>query len=233
MMFLSNIALAFSFCLTAVSLAQSYAPATVPHNASCVPIVDLGYVKYVGYSNRTAGINYWRGIPYAQPPLGQLRWRKPRPIEARNNFTGQTIDATKIAPACIQNIPSFISPASVGAVLQQSEDCLILDVLTPIDPVTEFLPVMVQIHGGGYTLGYAESSPGDAMVNFSNGSMIYVQIQYRLGPFGFLGGSQVAENGARNAGLLDQRAALEWVQRNIRAFGGDPAKVTIWGGSAG
>ncbi|KAK3063025.1 hypothetical protein LTS18_002892, partial [Coniosporium uncinatum] len=180
---------------------QSYAAATVPHNASCVPIVDLGHVKYVGYSKRTAGINYWRGIPYAQPPLGQLRWRKPRPIEAKNNLTRQTIDATKIAPACIQNSPSFISPDSVGAVPQQSEDCLILDVLTPIDPVTDYLPVMVQIHGGGYTLGYAESSPGDAMVNFSNGSMIYVQIQDRLGPFGFLGGSHVAENGARMLGF--------------------------------
>jgi len=110
---------------------------------------------------------------------------------------------------------------------------LILDVLAPINPVSTQVPVMVQIHGGGYTAGNAQSYPGDAMVNASNGNLIYVSIQYRLGLFGFLGGSQIAEDGALNAGLLDQRAALEWIQRNIRAFGGDPARTTIWGGSAG
>lgn len=71
------------------------------------------------------------------------------------------------------------------------------------------------------------------MVNQSNGNLIYVSMQYRLGLFGFLSGSQIAQNGVLNAGLLDQRAALDWVQRNIAAFGGDPAQVTIWGGSAG
>lgn len=92
---------------------------------------------------------------------------------------------------------------------------------------------MVQIHGGGYTSGNAQSYPGDAMVAASNGTMIYVSIQYRLGIFGFLGSSAIADNGVLNAGLLDQRAALDWIQRNIRAFGGDPARVTIEGGSAG
>jgi carboxylesterase type B len=75
---------------------------------------------------------------------------------------------------------------------------------------------MVQIHGGGYTEGDAQSYPGDAMVNASNGNMIYVSIQYRLGIFGFLSGSEIAGNGVLNAGLLDQRAALDWVSRNIR-----------------
>ena len=92
---------------------------------------------------------------------------------------------------------------------------------------------MVQIHGGGYTAGNAQSYPGDALVNASNGGLIYVSIQYRLGIFGFLGGAEIAKNGVQNAGLLDQRAALDWIQRNIRAFGGDPSRVTIWGGSAG
>ena len=108
-----------------------------------------------------------------------------------------------------------------------SEDCLILDVLRPAHPSSERLPVMVQIHGGGYTQGNAQSYPGDAMVNASDGNLIYVSIQYRLGLFGFLSGSQVAKDGTLNAGLLDQRAALDWVQRNIRAFGGDPAMVTV------
>ena len=97
----------------------------------------------------------------------------------------------------------------------------------PEKPQSTRLPVIVQIHGGGYTFGSAQSYPGDALVHAANGSVIYVSIQYRLGLFGFLGGSQVAENGVLNAGLLDQRSALEWVQRNIRAFGGDPARVTI------
>ena len=205
-----------------------------------VPVIDLGYVKYAGYQNATAGINYYRGIRYAQPPLGDLRWRKPRPIEASNNFGGQTVNAMKIAPACYQSLPlwSYVKPgshngSSFEATPQgQSEDCLVLDVLVPASPVSNSLPVMVQIHGGGYTEGNgAYSYPGDAMVNASKSQLIYISIQYRLGLFGFLGGSEIAQNGALNAGLLDQRAALDWVQRNIRAFGGDPSKVTIWGGS--
>lgn len=213
-----------------------------PTANTSVPIIDLGYVKYAGYQNATAGINYYRGIPYAQPPTGNLRWRKPRPIEASNNFGGKTVNATQIGPACYQSLPlwSYLQPgshngSSFEATPQgQSEDCLILDVLVPVTPVSSSLAVMVQIHGGGYTEGNgAYSYPGDALVNASNGQLIYVSIQYRLGLFGFLGGSEIAQNGALNAGLLDQRAALDWIQRNIRAFGGDPAKVTIWGGSAG
>ncbi|KAJ5815254.1 hypothetical protein N7474_007031 [Penicillium riverlandense] len=92
---------------------------------------------------------------------------------------------------------------------------------------------MVQIHGGGYTLGDSETAPGNALVYQSRGSLIYVAIQYRLGAYGFLGGPEVAAEGAPNVGLLDQRAALAWVQRHISKFGGDPAKVTIIGGSAG
>ena len=175
------------------------------------------------------------------PPTGPLRWQKPRPIESANNFSGTLVDATHIAPACYQSIPlwdyipSEINATGFAATPQgQSEDCLTLDVLVPSKPVSTALPVLLQIHGGGYTTGNAAYSyPGDAIVNASAGSLIYVSIQYRLGMWGFLGGSEIAGAGALNAGLLDQRAALDWVQRNIRAFGGDPAKVTIWGGSAG
>lgn len=87
--------------------------------------------------------------------------------------------------------------------------------------------MLFQIHGGGYTQGDAQSYPGDAIVNASNGNLIYVSIQYRLGLFGFLSGAEIAQNGVLNSGLLDQRAALDWVQRNIRPFGGDPSKVTV------
>lgn len=84
----------------------------------------------------------------------------------------------------------------------------------------------------GYNSGSAASSPGASLVHQANGSLIYVAIQYRLGPLGFLAGDQVAANGSWNVGLLDQRAAIDWVQRNIHLFGGDPERVTIAGGSA-
>lgn len=206
--------------------------ATASYNDS-VPIIDLGYAKYAGYTNRTAGINYYRGLPYAQAPIGSLRWQKPVPIESSTSFTGQTFQATTRAPACVQGYPFW---AAAQATPQgQSEDCLILDVLVPCAraSVAGGLPVMVQIHGGGYTLGSTLSFPGDAMTAASNGGLIYVNIQYRLGVFGFLAGSDVAASGVQNAGLYDQRLALEWVQRHIGAFGGNPGKVTIWGGSAG
>jgi carboxylesterase type B len=148
---------------------------------STVPLINLGYVTYTGYQNSTAGINYYRGIPYAQPPVGDLRWRKPRPIEANNNFAGKTLNATTVAPACYQSLPKSlytpmnVSSTSFGATPQgQSEDCLILDVLVPSKPVSSSLPVLVQLHGGGYTQGNAQSYPGDALVNASNGKIIYV-----------------------------------------------------------
>ena len=196
------------------------------------PVVDLGYVKYAGGHNATTGINYYRGIHYAESPTGNLRWREPVPIEQNTSYVDQTIDATQEGPGCYQGTPFWSgppSPAPLG-VSVQSEDCLLLDVLVPVQPNSPHLPVMVQIHGGGYTEGSASTvAPGDALVNASNGGLIYVQIQYRLGMWGFLGGHEIAENGVRNAGLYDQRAALDWVQRHISAFGGDPAKVTIIG----
>jgi carboxylesterase type B len=152
---------------------------------STAPAIDLGYVTYNGYQNSTAGINYYRGIPYAQPPIGALRWRKPRPIEAKNNLAGKIQDATTIAPACYQSvpksiyIPSNVSNTSFAAIPQgQSEDCLILDVLVPSKPVSTSLPVLVQLHGGGYTEGNAQSYPGDALVNASNGQIIYVYVAH-------------------------------------------------------
>jgi carboxylesterase type B len=100
-------------------------------------------------------------------------------------------------------------------------------------PVSTKLPVMLQIHGGGYTQNFAEFTPGWTLVNASNGNLIYVTIQYRLGPYGFLSSADIKRDGTPNAGLLDQRLALAWVRRYISAFGGDPDKVLITGGSAG
>ena len=103
----------------------------------------------------------------------------------------------------------------------------------PEKPQSTALPVLVMIHGGGYTQGSAYGNSYQGMINASHGSMIYVSTQYRLGAYGFLSSAEVRENGQANAGLLDQRSALDWIQRNIRSFGGDPSKVTIVGGSAG
>lgn len=214
-------------------------------SSSSTPTVDLGYAKYEGYTNATAGINYFRGLRYAQAPVGALRWQKPVPIESSANLTGQTLPATTQAPACIQGYPFWQyaedqEPGAFAATPQgQSEDCLIADVLVPAAAAATARPVVVQIHGGGYTVGNALSYPGDAIVNasadpaFGGEGLVYVAIQYRLGFLGFLGGADVAADGVRNAGLYDQRLALEWVQRHAAAFGGDPARVTIWGGSAG
>jgi carboxylesterase type B len=134
----------------------------MPTNTS-IPVIDLGYVKYAGYQNATAGINCCRGIPYVQPPLGDPRWRKPRPVEASNNSGGQTINATKIASACYQSLPlwSYLRPGSHnGSKFEttpqgQSEDRFVLDVLVPASPVSTPVPAMVQIYGGDYTEGNA------------------------------------------------------------------------------
>jgi carboxylesterase type B len=146
------------------------------------PTVNLGYAQYSGFQNATIGINYYRGLRFAVAPVGDLRWREPVPIEQSPNYTGQVIDASQYGPACYQGIPYSLNTGGTASFtsLEQSEDCLLLDVLVPIKPVAPSLPVYVQIHGGGYTLGSSSTvAPGDAMVNASNGNLIYVQIQYR------------------------------------------------------
>lgn len=203
------------------------------------PVVDLGYAKYRG--NTTFRSNYsvdaFYGIRFAQAPVGELRWRAPQDIEAHNDYSASSIlDAESPSPSCVQGTPAWRAwdrnlPDPVPVTGQ--EDCLLLDVYVPTQPKSDSLPVMVMIHGGGYTQGSAYTNPGQGIVGASNSSVIYVSTQYRLSAFGFLSSSEVRENGVANAGLLDQRAALNWVQRNIRAFGGDPAQVTIIGGSAG
>ena len=184
-------------------------------------------------------VNSYLGIKYAAPPTGALRWQAPVPIERQNNYTlDQTVNATEPAPQCIQGTPAWAdalfatagSSATAGSIAS-SEDCLILDVFTPTE--SKNLPVQVWIHGGGYTIGSAAGAGGENTVAHSHGSVVFVSIQYRLGAYGFLSNRAVKENGAPNAGLLDMRAALDWVQRNIHVFGGDASKVTISGGSAG
>jgi carboxylesterase type B len=205
-------------------------------NSSSGPIVNLGYAQFKG--NTTLRSNFstdvYYGIRFAQ--VGQLRWQPPQNIEAHNDYNpSEVIDAQTPSPSCVQGFPAWNLQANETGVVNATgqEDCLLLDVYVPEKPTSTALPVLVNIHGGGYTKGSAGENAWAALVAASGGSIVYVSTQYRLGAYGFLSSSEVRENGQANAGLLDQRSALEWVQRNIRAFGGDPTKVTIIGGSAG
>ncbi|TCO58257.1 carboxylesterase/lipase family protein [Actinocrispum wychmicini] len=167
----------------------------------------------------------WRGIPYAQPPVGELRWRAPRPAP---EWQG-TWRATAFGPQSLQPEEIGIAPAP------SSEDCLYLNVCAPAGPVPPGgWPVLFWVHGGGYRTGSGNQlSEGAA---FARAGIVVVTINYRLGALGVahLGGIfGPAEQDAGVGGLLDQIAALRWVRQNIGAFGGDPARITVYGVSAG
>ncbi|KAF5515964.1 Lipase 1 [Colletotrichum siamense] len=180
-------------------------------------------------------INSFFGIRYALPPTGEQRWRKPEPVDSKPWPAQKPIvDATVSGPRCIaiDNSPWISgSTAPNNTASYESEDCLLLNVLVPSQPASTRLPVLVNIHGGGYVAGVPVE--GDAFVHQAQGQIIFVSIQYRLGVFGFLAGDEIQASGVANAGLLDQREALNWIQRNIHYLSGDPDKVTIMGGSAG
>lgn len=163
------------------------------------------------------------GIPYAKPPIGNLRFRKSEPY---GNWT-KPINASTFGPACFQNIPDFQEMTLSTGV---SEDCLFLNIHTPrVISTSELVPVMVWIHGGGFEVGYSheEEVTGFAM----DGNVILVTINYRLGAFGFFALDHPAAKG--NYALWDQKLALHWVHDNIIAFGGNPNLVTLFGESAG
>ena len=170
----------------------------------------------------------FRGVPYAAPPVGALRFRPPVPHPA---WTAAR-DALDFGPAAPQLPATDITESGSNVV---AEDCLTLNVWAPAH-ATKPLPVMVWIHGGAFIEGSARNYWYDGTTLAGRGDVIVVTVQYRLGPFGFLelgeaGGD--AEAGCGNAGLLDQVAALRWVQENIAAFGGDAGNVTLFGESAG
>lgn len=177
----------------------------------------------------------WRGIPYAAPPVGPLRLRAPQPVTPWDGVR----DATEWGNASVQHKRgTMLSP---GKYQPSSEDCLTLNVLAPAKPSVTKRPVMVFIHGGAYTLG-TSATPlygGGSLVRRSlddSHGIVYVSINYRLGALGYLDLTQFSTPDRRfdaNLGLRDQVAALEWVQRNIAEFGGDPDNVTIFGESAG
>jgi para-nitrobenzyl esterase len=181
------------------------------------------------------GIAVFLGIPFAKPPVGELRWKAPQPAEP----WADTLACTKFGNSPMQNDPKpfmmwtqeFITPAG-----SLSEDCLYLNIWTPASSAKKKLPVLVWIYGGGFTSGSGACPIYDGE-DLAQEGIVYVNFNYRVGIFGFLAHPELtAESGSSssgNYGLMDQIAALNWVKNNIEAFGGDPEKITIAGQSAG
>jgi para-nitrobenzyl esterase len=191
------------------------------------PRVTIDSGTLVGFSD--GKIDSFKGIPYAKPPVGPLRWRPPQPTD---KWTGDRA-ATDFGAACPQQNPQ---EEANGKSPETSEDCLALNVWTPSHR-EHLLPVLVWIHGGGNTQGASSHRYYDGGA-FARDGVVLVSINYRLGLLGFFAHPALTREAKSNDplgnyGLMDQVAALEWVKRNIKAFGGDPSKVTIFGESAG
>jgi para-nitrobenzyl esterase len=183
--------------------------------------VEGGLVQGVAES----GLAVYKGIPFAAPPIGDLRWKAPQPVIVWSGVR----NADRFAPACMQ---SMGSPPPSGV----SEDCLYLNVWTPATSATEKLPVLVWIYGGGFN-GGATSYPVHDGAKLAKRGVVLVSIAYRVGVTGFFAHPELSaespSHSSGNYGLLDMIAGLRWISRNIAAFGGDPARVTIFGESAG
>jgi para-nitrobenzyl esterase len=189
--------------------------------------IDTGALE--GSVDSTSGVIVFRGIPYAAPPVGDLRWRPPQPPK---HWT-EVRPANQLGHNCVQHQPySDIDPFAAGI----SEDCLFLNVWTNSLEARAPRPVLVWIHGGGFFAGFGGEERHNGGPLAKKGAVV-VTLNYRLGAFGFLAhpvlASESPHRAAGNYGLLDQIAALQWVQRNIARFGGDPSRVTIFGESAG
>ncbi len=176
-------------------------------------------------------VRVYKGIPYAAPPIGDLRWKAPK---APVSWT-DVRETTKFSPICMQT-PYSKSSLYYREPEPMSEDCLYLNVWTAGRSARDRRPVMVWIHGGALTRGSGSTPTYDGEALAKKG-VVLVTINYRLGVFGFLAHPELTKESDRNASgnyaFLDQIAALEWVQKNIAAFGGDPKRVTIFGESAG
>ncbi len=201
---------------------ETEVPPTVTVLSPDTPVrVTGGQVQGV-VSDENPEIVRFKGIPFAAPPVGELRWRPPAAVVGWEGVR----DASTSGAIC----PQWRGDSAVG-----EEDCLSLNVWAPRE-TTEPLPVMVWIHGGGYRLG-SGSGPGSDGTPLASKGVVLVTINYRLNVFGFLAhpalSAESPQNASGNYGLMDMVAALEWVRDNVATFGGDPGRVTIFGESAG
>jgi len=212
---------------TAALLAAAMLAAGAAAGAPADPVrIDSGQISGAA-SGADAAVRVYKGIPFAAPPVGDLRWKPPQPVKPWEGVRA----CTEFGPWCPQ--PKQMLGRETA---RQSEDCLYLNVWTPARKPDEKLPVMVWIHGGGCTTGSGASQFYDGEALARQG-VVLVTINYRLGPFGFFAHPALSKESPRgvsgNYGMLDQIEALRWVQRNIAAFGGNPGCVTIFGESAG
>ncbi|KAI0691678.1 extracellular triacylglycerol lipase precursor [Earliella scabrosa] len=221
---LSSLSLPHRQSLRASSIALLLLTCVV--HAQPSPHVTVGGTTVVGRTQTFPGglgVDFFGGIPFAEPPLGGLRFAPP---VLKDTLDGRTLNATEFGAPCVQfDLPGV------------SEDCLTLNVFRPASiPSNAALPVMVWIYGGGFLQGFTSLYNASAIVAQSvlrSTPVVFVSINYRLGPFGFPQGGEAEQHGALNLGLKDQLAGLQWVQRHVAAFGGDPTKVTVFGQSAG
>jgi len=191
-----------------------------------------------GMLSGTRGSDYsiraYKGVPYAAPPVGNLRWQPPRPLESWKGVRS----ADTYPPACPQNLEGSRLPWTEEYMHQgeTSEDCLYLNIWTGVQPEEEKHPVMVYIYGGGFSEGSNAVALYDGE-ELARKGVVVVAINYRIGPLGFLAHPELTRESdhrsSGNYGLLDQASALWWIHNNIAAFGGDPDQVTIFGQSAG
>ena len=195
-------------------------------------IIDTKYGRVEGY--REENIRIFKGIPFAAPPVGDLRWKSPQPpaawkgVKKCTAFSASPIQAEPVPFLCWSK--EFIAPPS-----PLSEDCLYLNVWTGASSASEKRPVFVWIYGGGFISGSAGCAIYDGL-EYAKKGIVFVSINYRVGALGFMAHPELTKEGngsSGNYGLMDQVAALQWVKENIAAFGGDPSNVTIGGQSAG
>lgn len=223
----SIISLLLTITTTSIRITTAQEPEDILDTTTTRPVVvnipDLGRVQ----GRRQGGSDFFGGLPYAAPPVGNLRWAPPEPAAP---WAPAKLDATHFGPDCWQIVDPLLNPGA--DIAQMSEDCLYLNVYTPAGHAArrQRLPVMVWLHGGAFQQGGARRPEYDGRRLAERGTIV-VTLNYRLGALGFLVSSPDGLFG--NFGLMDQRAALHWIQDNIEYFGGDADNVTLFGESAG
>lgn len=217
--------------IAVATLATGFRNVSLPADTPIV--VSEGRIS--GTQNASGDVRIYKGIPFAAPPVGDLRWKAPQPVTP---WTGVKA-CTAFGASPMQGSPAPFGPWSAEFLIPKepiSEDCLYLNVWTPAKTAGKKQPVLVWIYGGGFSSGGSGCAIYDGEATAKKG-IVFVSINYRVGPFGFLALPELTKESGHNAsgnyGLMDQIAALRWVQKNIAAFGGDPANVTIAGQSAG